>query len=224
MIRWLAVLLLLLPVAAWARPVVIELYTSEACSDCPPADALLGQLKKNEKSLLALDLHVTYFNGPRWTDPYSLKAATERQEWYARVGGSGEVYTPEAVIDGKIQLVGSDRRAVLRAIGRARTTATNKAVPLEIIPAGDAVRIVVGGGAGTGRVWMFGFDDRHTTHIGGGENVGATLTEVNVVRSIIPLGIWNGSRMNCRAARPRGEHLAVVLQRDDGSILGAAVD
>ncbi len=224
MIRWFFLALLLLPTAASARPVVLELYTSEACSDCPPADRLLGRLKTAEKDLLALDLHVTYFNDTGWTDPYSLNAATERQEWYARIGRSGEVYTPEAVVDGKTELVGSDRPDIVRAIAEARRVAARDAVPLTMTVAGDRVRVAVGRGSGVARIWLFGFDDLHTTHIGGGENIGATLTEVNVVRSMTSLGTWNGGGASFGAVRPLGEHLAVVLQKDDGSILGAAAD
>lgn len=221
MIGWLLLALLLLPTAAWARPVVLELFTSEACSACPPADALLGRLQETERNLLPLDLHVTYFNGPGWADPYSLPAATERQEWYERLGRSNALYTPEAVVDGKTALVGSDRPDILSAISRARPDAAHDPVRLSLITTGDRVRVAVGHGSGMARIWLFGYDDRHVTHIGGGENSGATLTEVDVVRSVTLLGTWNGQEARFAAVRPRGQHLAVVLQRDDGTILGA---
>lgn len=222
--RWLLLVIFLLPVTAMARPVVIELFTSEACSSCPPADALLGQLKQEQRDLLALDLHVTYWNGGGWTDPYSLRAATERQEWYADLKRSHELYTPEAVVDGETALVGSDRAGVLEAIARARRGAGRNTVPLQITLDGGLVRVAVGRGSGSARLWLFGFDDTHTTHIGGGENIGATLSEVNVVRSITAVGSWQGDAQNFTLPRPNGAHLAAVLQRDDGSIVGAARD
>ena len=93
------------------------------------------------------------------------------------------------------------------------------------MPAGaGAVAVSVGSGTGPATLWLFGFDDSHTTHIGGGENVGATLREVNVVRSVTSLGTWNGKATNFSVTRPKGTHLAVLLQRDDGSILRAASD
>ncbi|MGH7101625.1 MAG: DUF1223 domain-containing protein [Acetobacteraceae bacterium] len=225
--RWLFLAVLLLPTlpsAAVARPVVVELFTSEACSSCPPADLLLGRLKTEQKDLLALDLHVTYWNGSGWTDPYSLGAATERQEWYTDLKHSNELYTPEAVVDGETDLVGSDRAAILEAIARARHNANEDAVPLRITLDSGTVRVAVGRGSGPARLWLFGYDDTHTTHIGGGENTGATLTEVNVVRSITPVGMWRGDARSFALARPKGAHLALVLQRDDGSIIGAARD
>ena len=216
-------LVLLVPTVAAARPVVIELFTSEACSSCPPADALLGRLKRQGADLLLLDLHITYWNGSGWTDPFSLAAATERQQWYASLGNSDEVYTPEAVVDGRDQMVGSDRGALLSAIARERSAAA-QAVPVTIVEDGGEVRVGVGAGAGPARLWLFGFDDMHTTHIGGGENSGATLTEVNVVRAVRPLGLWNGGARSVSVARPAGMHVAVLLQRDDGEIIGAAAD
>ncbi|MGH7051405.1 MAG: DUF1223 domain-containing protein [Acetobacteraceae bacterium] len=227
MMRWLflaTLLLSALPSAAVARPVVIELFTSEACSSCPPADLLLGRLKTEQKDVLALDLHVTYWNGSGWTDPYSLRAATERQQWYTDRKGVNELYTPEAVVDGETALVGSDRRGMLAAIRRARRGAGKDAVPLRITRDGNRIRVAVGRGSGPARLWLFGFDDTHTTHIGGGENGGATLTEVNVVRSITSVGTWRGDARSFALARPKGAHLALVLQRDDGSIIGAASD
>ncbi len=218
-----AALILLLPAVAEARPVVVELFTSEACSSCPPADALLRELKGEEADFLPLDLHVTYWNGTGWIDPFSLPAATDRQQWYASLADSSEVYTPEAVVDGRDQVVGSDRRALLSAIARLRGEAAH-AVPVTIEARGNEVQITVGSGSGSARIWLFGFDDSHTTHVGGGENRGTTLEEINVVRSMSSPGIWNGNAASLHLPRPRGMHLAVLLQQENGRILGAAAD
>jgi hypothetical protein len=211
----------LLAGAAQARPVVVELFTSQACSSCPPADALLRELKASDPHILPLSFHVTYWNGTGWTDPYSLAAATARQHWYVGLAGGDSVYTPEAVIDGKAQLVGSARGEVVAAIDRAKA-ADAAGVPVSITP-GKTVTVTVGPGqAATAHVLLLGFDSLRTTRIGGGENGGASLTEVNVVRSMTMLGPWNGTAQTYSVPSPLGEHFAVLVQRNDGSIEGAA--
>jgi hypothetical protein len=205
------------------RPVVVELFTSQACSDCPPADALLSHVQAQDPEVLALDLHVTYWDGAAWTDPYSLRGATDLQRYYASLRHSTEVYTPEAVVDGEAQFVGSDRHAMTTAIGQARAkirTASTVAVSVE--EKGGRVSVHVGPGAGAASVWLFGFDPNHTTRVLGGENGGATLREVNVVRSITKLGSWNSEPMVRDVPAPAGMKFAVVVQRPDGAILGAA--
>ncbi|OYV49418.1 MAG: hypothetical protein B7Z77_08085 [Acidocella sp. 20-58-15] len=207
---------------AQARPVVVELFTSEACSSCPPAEALLAELKKSDTGILPLSFHVTYWNGPAWTDAYALTGATERQSWYAGLHHSDEVYTPEAVVDGTTQMVGSRRNEVVGAIASAKAAATD--VPVSI-SGGTMITIHIAQGTGPGaKIWLFGFDPDHTTKIGGGENGGATLHEVNVVRSITPLGTWSGAMMNYTMPHPAGTHIAVLLQADNGQILGAAAN
>ena len=105
-----------------ARPIVVELFTSEGCSSCPPADALLTELSAHG-DLLPLAFHVTYWNSLGWRDPYSFEGATSRQASYAaRLGGGS--YTPEMVIDGRRGMVGSERGEVAAAIGAARSAAT----------------------------------------------------------------------------------------------------
>jgi hypothetical protein len=207
------------------RPVVVELFTSQACSDCPPADALLSRVQAQNPDVLALDLHVTYWDGAAWTDPYSLRAATDLQQYYASLRGSTEVYTPEAVVDGKTQFVGSNRHAMTAAIERARAkTRTGDSVPVSVAEKGGRISVHVGAGAGAAGVWLFGLDPNHTTRVLGGENGGATLREVNVVRSITKLGSWNGEPLARDVPAPVGMKFAVVVQQPDGAILGAAVN
>lgn len=207
-----------------ASPVVVELFTSQSCSSCPPADALLGTLVRQHADVLALDLHVTYWDRLGWKDPYSLGAATARQWQYARDFGSNEVYTPQMVIDGTHQAVGSDRAAVLAAIAAAKQDAAGRTgVVLDLARTGDRLDIHVGDGTGAGTIWLVGFDAQHVTHIGGGENGGRTLTEVNVVRSLAPVAAWRGRAMDVTAKPPEGERVAVLLQAAGGHIFGVAV-
>jgi hypothetical protein len=217
----LAVLLMLAAAPAQARPVVVELFTSEACSSCPPAEALLAELKQ-DPGVLALAFHVTYWNGPAWADKYSLTGATDRQSAYAVLEHSQDVYTPEAVVDGLSGMVGSDRGAVTGAIAAAQA-AQGQDVAVSVSGT-DKVTVKVGDGSGAATVWLFGFDGMHMTRIGGGENGGATLREVNVVRSIASLGGWSGTAMTYTMPKPAGEHMAVLLQAADGTILGAGAD
>jgi hypothetical protein len=204
-------------------PVVVELFTSQGCSDCPPADALLRHLKATDPGVLALDLHVTYWDNAAWTDPFSLQAATDLQSHYASLRGSMEVYTPEAVVDGRAQFVGSDKATMAAAIAQARAgIAKDDATPASVSTSNGRVSVHVGSGAGVATVWLFGFDPERTTKVQGGENGGATLSEVNVVRSITRLGSWNGQLLERSIRVPAGTKFAALVQRSDGTILGAA--
>lgn len=211
--------------AAAPRPVVVELFTSQGCSDCPPADALLRHVKATDPGVLALDLHVTYWDNAAWKDPFSLQAATDLQDHYATLRDSTEVYTPEAVVDGTSQFVGSDQSKMTNAISEAKAViAKSPAIPVTVAASGGNVSIDVGSGQGAATVWLFGFDPERTTTVRGGENGGATLAEVNVVRSITKIGDWNGQPVQRQIAVPAGTKFAVVIQRPDGTILGAAED
>lgn len=207
------------------RPVVVELFTSQACSDCPPADALLRHIKATDPDVLALDLHVTYWNSAAWTDPFALKAATDLQDHYASLRGGTDIYTPEAVVDGKAQFVGSDKAAMAAAIHRAKAKiASSSVTPVSVQASGGQISVAVGSGTGTGTVWLFGFDPERKTKVRGGENGGLTLTEVNVVRSITKVGTWNGQPLKREIHAPAGTKFAALVQRPGGTILGAAED
>jgi len=226
-LRWSALLVVagMLAAPAWAdapkRPVVVELFTSEGCSSCPPADELLTELAAKRHDVLPLAFHITYWNQLGWTDPFSFDAATRRQEGYARISNAGGIYTPQMVVDGTADVIGSERNDVLHAIGVAASH-TADALPVAIARADGAVAIKIGLGAGAGKVWLVGYDARHVTHVGRGENAGATLVESNIVRSLTPLGDWHGSVLDLHQAVPAGEHVAVLVQAADGRILGAA--
>ncbi len=202
---------------AASRPVVVELFTSEGCSSCPPADALLTQLAKRG-DVLPLAFHVTYWNSLGWRDPYSFEAATERQASYAaRLGGGS--YTPEMVVDGRHGMVGSDRDEVEARIASAHG---GEDVDTRLARSGESYSISIGAGRGEGRILLVGFDHQHETHVGRGENSGRTLTESNVVRSYRVVGRYDGASMQISAPIGAGQSAAVIVQGADGRVLGAA--
>ncbi len=204
---------------AATRPVVVELFTSEGCSSCPPADAYLTSLS-GRGDVLPLAFHVTYWNSLGWRDPYSSETATSRQAMYAaRLGGGS--YTPEMVVDGRRGMVGSERGEVAGAIESARGEASD-AVPVRVSRSGGGIAVSIGAGQGKGRVMLIGFDPRHETQVGRGENSGRTLTESNIVRSMRTIGEYSGAPLQVSAQRGAGQAGAVVIQGYDGRIIGAA--
>lgn len=205
--------------AADTRPVVVELFTSQGCSSCPPADAYLNELTRND-DVLTLAFHVTYWNDLGWADPFSLEASTQRQRRYAARLREGP-YTPQIVVDGVTGMVGSNRREVAAAIDRAKKQAITSA-PISIGREGDQFSISVGAGQGNGELLLIGYDAKHTTRVGRGENGGRSLTESSAVRSVRSIGTWNGSALALREDIPDGENAAVLLQSSDGRIMGAA--
>ena len=202
------------------RPVVVELFTSQGCSSCPPANAFLNELSKQPSDVLALAFHVTYWDYLGWKDPFSLTLATDRQAQYGRRFGDGS-YTPEIVVDGAAGLVGSDRDEVNSAIAKARAQNLASAEVTLVARDGKA-SIDIGSGKGAARVMLVGFDREHVTAIGRGENRGRTMAEANIVRSFRPVGQWNGAPLHIDEALPDGEQVAVILQSADGRIVGAS--
>jgi hypothetical protein len=217
----LAVLAGLAPVVAHAaeRPVVVELFTSQGCSSCPPANAYLNELSKGRRDVLALAFHVTYWDRLGWKDPFSMEAATDRQGVYGRRFGDGS-YTPEIVVDGVASAVGSDRGQVGSAIESAKHNGRTAAA-VNVSKNGEQISIEVGAGSGSARVLLIGFDHEHITAIRRGENSGRTLTEANVVRSMRSVGQWSGAALRLNEHFPEGQDVAVVLEAPDGRIIGA---
>ncbi len=212
----------LIPAVASAadRPVVVELFTSQGCSSCPPANAYLNELAKDRRDVLPLAFHVTYWDRLGWKDPFSLEAATDRQDRYGHRFGDGS-YTPEIVVDGASSHVGSDRGEVGPAIEQARQKSETAAL-VSVAKDGDGLTIEVGGGKGRGKVLLVGFDHDHQTAIHRGENNGRTLQESNVVRSIRAIGDWQGAPLRLSEKFPEGEDVAVILEAPDGRIVGAS--
>ena len=220
------VLLAATPALAAERPIVVELFTSQGCSSCPPADALLGELTRRD-DVLPLAFHVDYWNRLGWKDPYSSAEATGRQRAYAKLLESPTVYTPQMVVDGRTDVVGSYRDEVLQAIAAARAAAV--AVPIDTASDAGGLRVRVGAneaGAKRATLWLVGFDRHHETRIGAGENGGHTLAEWNIVRGFESIGDWQGTAYETTVPADKlagYERVALVLQAASGRILGATV-
>jgi hypothetical protein len=197
-------------------PVVVELFTSQGCSSCPPADAYIAKLAK-EPNILALGFHVDYWNYIGWTDPYSLKLAAQRQRDYGRRLGLHFVYTPQMVIDGAAEGVGSEPEkiaALLRAAAREQRAHPALAASRR---ADGGFHIHVGAGSGAAEpatVWLVGFDAAHQTKVLRGENEGTLANDYQVVRSFTAVGQWRGAPLDLDLPRDAasGESAAVLLQ------------
>lgn len=211
------------------RPVVVELYTSQGCNSCPPADALLGQLAQR-RDVLALSLPITYWDMLGWKDTLASKANTDRQKAYAAQMGRGGVYTPQMIVDGVNDVVGSREQAVVSAI--AAREADMQAVPVTVTLSPAEVHVEVGAGKsspqGDATIWMFRIRPEATVKIGAGENGGRTVTYIHVVRSVEAIGLWKGKPVSLDLPRDAAgdglkDGIAVVLQgRSYGRIIGAS--
>jgi hypothetical protein len=209
--------------------VVVELFTSEGCSSCPPADTYLGELAQRP-DVLALAFHVDYWNYIGWTDPYASKLATQRQHEYARHLNLRYVYTPQMVINGTTEGVGSERPSIAPMIKAAEDA---KALHQHVSIARDAngalaIHVDAGAGAEPATLWLVGFDREHATRVLHGENEGQTLKEYQVVRSFAAVGTWRGQTLDLSLAadrQPVGDGgIAVLLQQGgSGRIIGAAL-
>jgi len=206
--------------AASERPVLIELFTSQGCNSCPPADALLGELAK-QPGVLALAFHVDYWNGLGWSDPFSSKLATERQHDYAQRLGKRSIYTPQLVVDGSDDAVGSDRADVTQLIAAARRrTAAGPTIEIR----GNNTIHLGDGPATAATVWLAGYDPSHVTPVGRGENGGRTLTEYQVVRQLTRLGRWTGAAADYALPAVEAEGAILFVQPDAAGPMLAATD
>jgi hypothetical protein len=205
-----------MPASADPRPVVVELFTSQGCSSCPPADALLGELARRG-DVVALGFHISYWDSLGWKDPLSNQGSTDRQKAYARSFDS-RVYTPQMVVDGTSEMIGSDRAAVLAALGAARPEAI-----ATVSFAADRRSVAIGAGDGKGEALLVRFVKHRTTDVAAGENAGRVLRDANGVRELTTLGAWDGPALSFPIEPPGAdEGLAVLVQAPDGRMLGAA--
>lgn len=219
---WLALLGLAISAGALAQPVVVELFTSEGCSSCPPADALIGELARRP-GVIALAYHVDYWDDQGWRDRFSLPESTQRQRGYVRRLAKSGAFTPQIVVSGDTSLVGSNRTAVEKAVAGDRD-----ALRMSLSREGDRLHIYfLEAWRESMDVFLVSYLKEATARIDAGENAHRTLKHFNVVRSFEKLGTWNGrpQRMVAPLAElPRdASAVAVILQRkNQGAVAGAA--
>jgi hypothetical protein len=214
-----------LPAAEAApRPVVIELFTSEGCSSCPPAEAYIGELAARTDAL-PLAFHVDYWDALGWRDRFELSQATSRQQKYQRTLHLRNTYTPQVILDGRADYVGSSREAIAGALQKAR-----EGVPVMLSIGAGRIQVSLDSselGRGT-EVLLVSYLRKAVSHIGSGENAGHTLEEYNIVRSMRSLGRWDGTRREFLAqldSLPRdATDVAILVQvSGQGAIVGAAM-
>ena len=191
----LACLVVVINHSAQAEPrAVIELFTSQGCSSCPPADKLIAEYAR-DPSVIAMSLAVDYWDYLGWKDTLALTGHSNRQRAYARARGDRQVYTPQVVIDGAIHALGSDKAAIERAIRQTREQSSPLLLPVTIEQAGDKLTVTVPASKdekGQAEVWLCPITKSVPVSIGRGENSGQTITYTNVVRRWIKLGDWTG--------------------------------
>lgn len=210
---------------------VVELFTSQGCSACPPADRLVTELAR-DPGVIALTLPVTYWDYLGWKDTLASTSFTARQRAYASMRGDRQVFTPQVVVNGATTVVGSDRVALERSI-REPGTAASLPVPIHSEAAPDRILIDVGPAREAGRtaeVWLLPVTRAREVAIGRGENRGRTVTYRNVVRGMHHVGAWRGVAAHYEVPRTAlaaadADSYVVVLQAENsgpGRILGAA--
>lgn len=216
------------------RPVVVELYTSQGCSSCVPADALLGKLAKRA-DVIPMSLSVTYWDMLGWKDTLASESYTRRQKSYAQTMGHSAVYTPQIIVDGVSDVVGSREAAVESAIEAHLRANAGDDVPVALNETKQELRISIGGAAdrsakAPATIWMFHLKGQATVAIGGGENDGRTMTYHNVVADVKAIGQWKGEPLAIDLPRSAMEGLphdgvVVVVQSGGGygKIVGAAM-
>ena len=212
---------------------VVELFTSQGCSSCPAADKLLGEISMSN-DMLALGWHVDYWDYLGWKDTFGAPANTQRQRAYARSFGERQVYTPQAVINGRIHVVGSRRSAVLESVEEFSGSSNGMIVPIRA-EAHDGmlkVNIPVTPQASGATLWMVYFNDRADVDVKRGENGGRKLTYTNIVGDIEMIGMVKDQALQTEFQfsdmRRRGyDSCALILQKTTshgtpGPIVGAA--
>jgi hypothetical protein len=222
------------PAAAEPRAVV-ELFTSQGCSACPPADRVLGELAA-DPSIIALSLPIDYWDYLGWKDTLADARFSARQKAYSRVHGHRGVYTPQAIVNGTVNVLGSDRAAIEKAAARTRGAGGVMSVPVTVTKSGRQIKVSVDDADGrsdikSGEVWICAVSRQVPITIARGENRGKQVTYHNVVRNMLKVGDWNGKASSWNVpleniARDGVDAAAVYLQdgtRDKpGAMLGAA--
>ncbi len=198
------------------RSVVVELFTSQGCSSCPPADRFLAELSKTE-DVIALAWHVDYWDYLGWVDKFADPSHTERQKHYARSMGEKMIYTPQVIVDGMSHTVGSDAARVLKLINFAR----DHEPQIELSAKRDDGMITIRAEAvsklkGRVDVNLVHYQPEAEVHIKRGENAGSTITYTNIVSDFMHVGTWGGQGVLDLEAPDTSELPMVILLQEKG--------
>lgn len=174
---------------------VVELFTSQGCSSCPPADKVIGDLAK-DPSIIALSMPIDYWDYLGWKDTLADSRFSARQRAYSRMRGDREIYTPQAVVNGAMHVIGSDRAGIENAIGKTDRGTGVMSVPVTMSLAGKQINVSVAASKeptiSHGEVWICSIAKSVPIEISRGENRGQQITYHNVVRNLLKVGDWNG--------------------------------
>ena len=220
---------------AHAEPkAVVELFTSQGCSSCPPADKVLGELAK-DPSVIALSLPIDYWDYLGWKDTLADSRFSARQKAYSHMRGDRDVYTPQVIVNGAAHVIGSDRARIEGAIKDTNKTDKVMSVPVTMSLSGKQLTVSVAAGKegapAQGEVWLCSISKSVPISIGRGENRGREIVYHNVVRNLLKVGDWNGGpeswTVPLDSVMRDGIDAAAVLVQDGnrdkpGPMLGAA--
>lgn len=203
-------------------PVLVELFTSEGCSSCPPAD---GVLEKLDPQAIVLSEHVDYWDHQGWKDPFSSPAFTARQQAYSRILNTEGPYTPEMVVDGEKEFVGSDGGRAIEAIASA---ARHKKTGVRLARTDAGLQVDVDAAPGSADLYLALAEDSATSQVSAGENSGRSLHHIAIVRSLRKIGsVKRGAAFSRMVELPRtaaGQRAIVFLQEPGpGRVSGAAM-
>ena len=213
------------PKASPAIAGVIELFTSQGCSSCPPADALL-KTYADRPGLLALTYHVDYWDYLGWRDTFANALFSERQRAYAAARGDGLIYTPQVVVNGRVHTTGSKPAKIDAALAATARDLDAARIGVELEPSERMIVVKVAARASTApatagpttaasaTVWLVAIQKSATVKIRNGENSGRTVTYTNIVRRIIPVGSWTGAALEVKLDRT-----AIVVTGVDASAI-----
>jgi hypothetical protein len=213
--------------AAASAPVLVELFTSQGCSSCPPADELAGELV-NDPNTFVVSFNVDYWDYLGWRDTLAKPEYSQRQYDYAKVRGDGSVYTPQMVVNGATHVVGSNRREVETQIESSRQQKLIANIALTLSKKMISIEIPAAAYKGEATLWLMAVEPRVVQKIERGENSGKDIVYVNVVRKLAPVAMWDGSTYkgswmrDAIMTKETTKILAVVQDGKTGPVLGLA--
>jgi hypothetical protein len=230
-----AIVAIIRPADASEPRAVVELFTSQGCSSCPPADNIIGELSK-DPSIIALSMPIDYWDYLGWKDTLADARFSARQKAYSHMFSDRGVYTPQVIVNGSAHVIGSDRAGIEGAIGDTQKADGVMSLPVTMTLSGKQINVSVGAsGKGPtsmhGEVWICSVTREIPISIGRGENRGREITYHNVVRNLLKVGDWNGSSGSWTVPLENisrdGVDAAVVYVQDGtrdkpGPMLGAA--